>query len=498
MPSATNGNAAKLQFDTFSNVINGKLTHTEQTRHGINPATKKPNPEVPQVTKRDLDDAVRAAKSAFAKWSRTTIEERGKALSAFADALEDQTEEFAVLLTKEQGKPLRVAREEVFHGHHWMREIAKQSIPDEVLDDNEERQVVVRYTPLGVAAAIVPWNFPIHLACGKIAPAVMTGNTIIVKPSPFTPYCGLKLVELAQRFFPPGVIQALSGDDNLGPWITSHPGIEKISFTGSTATGKRVMESASKTLKRVTLELGGKDPAIICKDVDVKTVAPKVRHISRQLKSSLKILQIASLAYANSGQICIALKRIYIHESIYAEFRDEMIEYTKSLVAGDGLEKDTTLGPIQNKPQYERVQGFFADIEKEGYNVVVGGKNDTSSPGYFITPTIIDNPKEDSRIVVEEPFGPILPIMPWTDLDDVIARANNTRMGLGASVWSSDLVAARKIGERLEAGNVWINTHMAIDPRYPFGGHKESGIGSEWSLSGLKSFCNVQTLFVQK
>lgn len=237
---------------------------------------------------------------------------------------------------------------------------------------------------------------------GKIAPAVLTGNTIIVKPSPFTPYCDLKLVELAQKFFPAGVVQVLSGDDSLGPQITAHPGIDKISFTGSTATGKKVMESASKTLKRVTLELGGKDPAIVCKSVDIKTVAPK----------------IATLAFLNSGQICLALKRIYIHESIYNEFRDAMVEFTKTLKVGDGTEDGVFLGPIQNSMQYDRVQGFFDDVEKEGMKVAVGGKVKDSN-GYFITPTIIDNPKESSRLVQEEPFGmhhpsipPLLPCPP--------------------------------------------------------------------------------------
>jgi acyl-CoA reductase-like NAD-dependent aldehyde dehydrogenase len=301
--------------------------------------------------------------------------------------------------------------------------------------------------------------------------------------SPFTPYCGLKLVELAQQFFPPGVVQSLSGDDNLGPWLTSHAGIDKISFTGSTATGKRVMESASKTLKRVTLELGGNDPAIVLPDVDIATVAPK----------------IATLAFLNSGQICLALKRIYIHESIYDEFRDAMVAYTKTLKVGAGTEADVFMGPLQNKMQYDRVQGFFADIEKEKWNVA-GGKvaPKKEGEGYFIQPTIIDNPKDDSRIVTEEPFGPIVPIMSWKTEEEVIARANNTLMGLGASVWATDLGAAEKVAKQLEAGNVWVNAHLEVSPLASFGGHKESGIGGEWGLAGLKSYCNSQTLFFKK
>jgi len=374
-----------------------------------------------------------------------------------------------------------MATAEAQSGVTWLAETAKLKIPEEVVEDTEDRSVIQRYTPLGVVAAIVPWNFPIQLACGKIAPAVLTGNCIIVKPSPFTPYCGLKLAELAQKFFPPGVIQALSGDDSLGPWLTAHPGIDKISFTGSTATGKKVMESASKTLKRVTLELGGKDPAIVCKSVDIAKTAPA----------------IATLAFLNSGQICLALKRIYIHESIYNDFRDAMVAYTKTLKVGDGMEDGVFLGPIQNSMQYDRVQGFFDDVEKEGMKVAVGGKSKDSA-GYFISPTIIDNPKEDSRLVQEEPFGPILPILSWSDEDEVIDRANNTRMGLGASVWTTDLEEASRIARRLDAGSVWVNAHLEVGPHFAFGGHKESGIGSEWGVGGLKAFCNVQTLYMKK
>lgn len=276
---------------------------------------------------------------------------------------------------------------------------------------------------------------------------MLTGNPIIIKPSPFTPYCNLKLGELAQQFFPPGVVQVLSGDDNLGPWLTAAEGIEKISFTGSSFTGKKVMESASKTLKRVTLELGGKDPTIVCPDVNIAEVAPKV----------------ATLAFLNSGQICLAIKRIYVHEDIYEPFLKAMVEHTKTIKSGDGAEEGNFLGPIQNSMQYEKVKGFFADIEKSGQKIAVGGVNE-DKPGYFITPTLIDNPKEDSKLVQEEPFGPIVPVMTWKDDQEVIDRANNTRMGLGASVWASDLNRANKIAKQLEAGSVWVNVSHYPNP----------------------------------
>ncbi|KAN0098912.1 aldehyde dehydrogenase [Hyaloscypha variabilis] len=359
----------RLDFTTFANVINGNLVTTAKTRHGINPATKTLLPEVPIATAHDLDEAVSAARVAFRKWSKTPLSELRAALEAFAVALKSYESELA--------RPA------------WIRGINKIQILDEVIEE-EDRKVYLRYTPLGVVGAIVSWNFPIQTLIGKIAPALVTGNTIIVKPSPFTPYCALKIVELGQQFFPPGVLQGLSGGDSLGPWMTAHPNIDKISFTDSTATGKKVMEGASKTLKRLTLELGGKDPAIICKDVNIALVAPK----------------IAELAFLNSGQICIALKRIYIHESIYAEFRAAMVEATKKMKVGDGFTNGVFLGPIQNEIQYDRVRGFFDDIEKEGQCVAVGGIIEKST-GYFIKPTIIDNPAETSRLVLEEPLDEV-------------------------------------------------------------------------------------------
>ena len=283
---------------------------------------------------------------------------------------------------------LHFARFEMDFTLQIMKTVVDLELKSEEVINADDRKVVVRYVPLGLTIGIVPWNYPILLACGKIAPALLTGNTIIIKPSPFTPCGDLKLVELAQRFFPKGVIQCLSGDDNLGPWLTAHPGPKKISFTGSSATGKKVMESASRTLKRVTLELGGNDPAVVLDDVNVEEVAPK----------------IATLAFLNSGQICLALKRIFVHEAIYDDFKDAMVRHTKTLKTGEGNEPDVFLGPVQNSMQYERVKGFFSEIEKEGQHVAVGGKN-PEGKGYFIAPTILDNPKLDSRIVTEEPFG---------------------------------------------------------------------------------------------
>ncbi|CAH0058606.1 unnamed protein product [Clonostachys solani] len=477
--------AVKAKLDltgAYVQIIDGKASPTEATRNGINPANLQALPKVPVATSDDLDRAVLAGKRAFKSWSKVPLEERRKALHAYADAIENVKDEFRDLLVAEGGKPLDPAAGEITFAIQWIRGIIDIPVEEEtIIEENEERSIVQRLTPIGVVGAIVPWNFPAMLLTAKLAPALLTGNVIIIKPSPFTPYCGLKLVELAQQFFPPGVVQSLSGGDELGPWITSHPGIDKISFTGSTNTGKLVHSSASKTLKRVTLELGGNDPAIVLPDVDIDATAKEV----------------AFYAFLNTGQICLNIKRIYVHESIFDEFRDAVVKHVKTYVVGDGADPKTTHGPLQNAMQYERVKTFFSDIKNEGWNVAVGGEVQPSK-GYFIPPTLIDRPPENSRLVVEEPFGPIVPILSWKTEEEVIERANDTNVGLGGSVWSKDVEKAERLGRELQVGTVWVNTHFALAPISPFGGHKESGIGIEWGLSGIKGFTNSQTVWRSK
>ncbi|KAF3491865.1 aldehyde dehydrogenase [Arthroderma uncinatum] len=471
----------KMDFTKFHNTIDGKLTTTPTTRHGINPANKEALAEVPVSTQAEVDSAVAAARVAFKKWSKTTFDERSKALHAFADGLNNYKEEFAHLLVTEQGKPLFQAKGEIDMAVNFLKELSSLELPEEVLEDTEERKILGRYLPLGVVGGIVPWNYPVLLACGKIASSIYTGNTVIIKPSPFTPYCSLKLGELGLQYFPPGVFQVLSGGDDLGPMMTIHPGLDKISFTGSSETGKKVMESCSKTLKRVTLELGGNDAAIVCEDVDIEAIIPKV----------------ALVSFFCSSQICMMIKRLYVHEKIYDQFRDALVKHTEALKSGEGHTPDVFFGPIQNNMQYEKVKSLMEAINKEGVKPALGGKVEESK-GYFITPTIIDNPPETSRIVTEEPFGPVLPLLKWSDEDDVIARANDTKMGLGASVWSKDLVRAERMARQLEAGGIWINSHFDVSPRVPVGGHKWSGIGSEFGVNGLKGYCNLQSLWLWK
>lgn len=466
----------------YINTINGEARSSQTTAPVYNPATGQVFAEVPVATEADLDEAVAAAAAAYPAWAATPIAERQAICSAIGDRLEEHAEEFLALLTAEQGKPRSMAEWEVYGSVAWFREIAKQELPEEVLEDTPQRKVISRSTPLGVVGAIVPWNFPILLAVWKIAPALVSGNTIIVKPSPFTPLCDLRLVELVQDLLPRGVLSALSGDDELGKWMTAHPGIAKIAFTGSTETGRHVMASAAGTLKRVTLELGGNDPAIVLPDVDPKKVAP----------------QIFWAAFQNNAQFCNAAKRIYIHEDVYDAVRDELVEFAKTIKVGDGANADTQLGPIQNKPQLAKVTEYFDDCKANGYTFALGGEIDASSDGWFVPVTLVDNPPEDSRLVAEEPFGPILPLLKWSDEGDVIARANDTLWGLGATVWGDDLEAVERIGRQLEAGTVWLNEVHEYSPHQVFGGHKQSGIGAENSLHGLAEYTNHQTVCLNR
>jgi NAD-dependent aldehyde dehydrogenases len=263
-------------FHNYQNSINGNLVSTELTRYAINPAIGEPNELVPISTPQDVNTAMDAAQAAFTSWRKSSYEFRKACLCKFIDLMKEHGNDFIALLTKEQGKPLKFATVEYEKAIECMQAFADLELKEEVVQEDDETRIVCRYTPLGVSVGIVPWNFPLLLACIKLAPATLAGNTIIIKPSPFTPYCGLKLAELAQQCFPPGVVQALSGDDNLGPWLTAHPIPEKISFTGSTATGKKILQVAAATMKRVTLECGGNDPAIICSDVDIDETAERV------------------------------------------------------------------------------------------------------------------------------------------------------------------------------------------------------------------------------
>ncbi|KAG9120825.1 hypothetical protein FRC07_003529 [Ceratobasidium sp. 392] len=467
----------------YTHTINGKPATSTQKLDVINPGTQQKIAEVPVATKEQLDAAVAAARAAFPTWSATTPDERAATLNKIADVIGKNAEEYQKLITLEQGKPLSGSKFETDIAINWLHGTSELRLPNTVLVDNEQQKTVERYVPIGVCAGIVPWNVPFALCVIKIAGALMTGNTLIIKPSPFTPLTTLRFFKDIQHLVPPGVLSVLSGDDSLGPLITSHPGIDKISFTGSSFTGQKVMASSSAGLKRVTLELGGNDPLILLPDVDPKAVAP----------------QIFWGAFLVSGQACIAAKRIYVHEKIYDEFRDAFVEYSKTVKVGNGLEPDTQLGPIQNLPQYKKVLSYFDDAHANGYKFVLGGDvNPNPNNGLYVPISIVDNPPEDSKLVREEPFGPIVPLLKWSDEKDVIKRANDTNLGLAASVWGKDLETVERIALQIQAGTVSMNQFIPFGAATSFGGHKQSGLGVEGGVTGLKAYSNVQLVTLKK
>ncbi len=416
--------------------IDGKSVKGSKTTGVINPATGKVFTEVPDCTKAELDQAMNAAAKAFPSWSKD-IAARRKVLNECAAALQQPPEGLARMLTQEQGKPL------------------------------------------GVVAAITPWNYPIMLGMWKIAPALLAGNTIVLKPSPYTPITTLMLGEILRDIVPPGVLNVISGGDELGSWMTSHPIPRKISFTGSVETGKKVAAAAAPDLKRVTLELGGNDAAIVLSDVDLASVAPK----------------IFWGAMENSGQICSAIKRVYVPQEMYAPMLEMLGELAKGVKVGNGLEAGTQMGPINNRPQFERVTELVEDAKKHGAKIISGGAR-VGSEGYFFAPTIVGNISDGVRLVDEEQFGPALPIIPYKDVDDAVKRANATHYGLSGSVWSKDSDRGAEVAAQLECGSAWVNQHLAIAPNLPFGGAKWSGIGVENGPWGLLGFTEIQVVNV--
>ncbi|MBB3176663.1 aldehyde dehydrogenase family protein [Variovorax sp. Sphag1AA] len=456
---------------------NGRLIDAPLIFKVIDPATEEIIGNAPDCTPGLLDDTVTAAQAAFPGWRETPIDARRERIEALANCIKNNAEELARLLTAEQGRPLALARQEVLGCVHWCRTIAKMDLPESTRIDKAGVTWTTRRVPLGVVAAIVPWNFPFALAVWKLAPALLAGNTVIVKPSPFTPLTALRLGELAADIFPAGVLNVLSGGDALGPALTAHPGIAKVTFTGSTATGRRVMSSAAATLKRLTLELGGNDAAIVMPDVDVAKVA-------RRLFMG---------AFMNSGQVCIAAKRIYVHDAIYDQFAKAFVAAAESATMGPGADERTVLGPVQNRPQYERVKDLIEATHKAGHRFLTGGAV-PEGPGFFIPPAVVDNPPDDARVVVEEPFGPLVPLLRFSEVDEVVRRANASEFGLGGSVWSADVEQAKAIGARLETGTVWINNVQLLDPLAPFAGRKQSGVGVENGAEGLLEFTAIQTM----
>lgn len=464
--------------DTLTMTIDGKAASADNHLDVRNPATGQVFAAVPDAGAAELEAAIAAARNAFPAWRDTPWATRAAIVNRIGETIAANVAELAAMLTREQGKPAEQAQFEVMAAAQWCQATATLTLPDREVEAGPGRRQVTRYVPIGVVAGISPWNFPVVLSIWKIAPALLAGNTLVLKPSPFTPMTVLRIGELVRDFVPAGVLNIITGGDALGPMMTADPGFDKISFTGSTATGRRVMESAAPTLKRLTLELGGNDAAIVMPDVNIPETAEK----------------LFWSAFTNSGQVCVATKRAYVHNDIYDAFLKELAKLAQAVPMGDGSQQGTALGPIQNKPQYDRVRDLLADCETNGYRLLQGEAPE--GEGFFVPVTLVDNPPESSRIIQEEQFGPILPLVRFSDVEDALTKANNTDMGLAGTVWSADTDAAMRIAERMDTGNIWINEGLALSPFAAFGGRKQSGMGVENGIEGLMAYAEPKTFLV--
>lgn len=485
MPSAetngangTNGHAPAVQF---FNVIDGKPRIAEEYHQVIDPRTEEPLWDAPIATAKDLDDAVVAANRAFKTWRKSTTAERQKAVHDVADVILKNVDILTEVQMRETGKSRLMSKFDVERAAWHFEYYRTVALEDELQYEDDTVRIIATHAPIGVLGAISPWNFPLILSTVKVVSALATGNCVIIKPSPFTPYSLLKFCELAQSVLPPGVFQAVNGGAELGELMTLHRDIHHISFTGTIAVGQRILRNCAGTLKKVILELAGNNACIVCDDADLDAVVP----------------QVAIGALFHAGQVCVASKRVYVHESLYDRFLEKLVEESKKFAVDD--DQSVTFGPLSNKANYERALGFIEDCKKNGYKIVTGGDvRPKEAKGFWIPPTIVAKPPDDALLVREEQFAPIVPVMSWTEEDDVIARANLDNAGLGASVYTPDLDRAQRIARQLESGTVWINQFERPHHAGFFGGWKLSGFGGELGKQGLLHYCHTQSLQIAK
>jgi acyl-CoA reductase-like NAD-dependent aldehyde dehydrogenase len=463
---------------SFKLLIGGRLVDGASTMPVINPATGEAFTQAPRADMAQLNEAVAAAKAAFPAWAAQPIGQRRELLLALATMLEQRVPEFAALLTQEQGKPLSQAAFECMGCVFVTRGMASFDLEPVVLRDDGVARAVEYRAPLGVVAAITPWNFPLILLINKLAPALLAGNTLVVKPAPSTPLTTLLLGALCAGLLPPGVVNVIVDQNDLGTALTQHADVAKVAFTGSTATGRKVMASAAGTIKRVTLELGGNDAALVLDDVDVKETARKV----------------FDGATLNAGQICVAVKRAYVPDQLYDAFCEELAKLAGEMVVGNGTDPSTQLGPVQNRAQFEKLQQFLDDAQRNG-KVIAGGAP-LQRPGYFIPPTIVRDIDDSALIVREEQFGPVLPVLRYSDVEDAIRRINDSEYGLAATVWGRDVRRAAEVAQKIESGTVWVNKHLDIAADLPFRGAKQSGIGAELGRAGLEEYTQARVVNV--
>ncbi|WP_432474513.1 aldehyde dehydrogenase family protein [Amphritea sp. HPY] len=466
----------------YSLIVNGrKVAGGAGTFAVLNPANEELVAQCPQATIEQLDEAVSAAQTAFESWQFSAHGDRKQLLNDIADRIEANAAELAEIVVREQGKPLFLAQAEVGGAIAWTRATADLEMPVDVLEDSDTKRVEVHRKPLGVVGSITPWNWPLMIAVWHIMPAIRSGNSVVCKPSGLTPLNTLRLVEIINEVAPAGLVNVVTGESGIGSGITKHPGIRKIVFTGSTPTGQTIMRGAADNLKRLTLELGGNDAGIVLPDADPAAIAEGIFQTS----------------FLNMGQTCACLKRLYVHDSIYDELCEKLADVAAQQNVGNGMEEGVTFGPVQNRDQFNLVNELVEDAKANGARILTGG-TPLEGKGYFYPPTIVADISDGTRLVDEEQFGPVLPVIRYSDVEDAIKRANGSENGLGGSVWSADTEQAHNVASRLECGTAWINGHAELLPYAPFGGCKMSGFGVEFGQEGLMEYTSAQVININK
>jgi acyl-CoA reductase-like NAD-dependent aldehyde dehydrogenase len=468
----------RSSFKELQLLVGGETKPSGSSIDVLNPATGELLANAPMATEADLEEAVDRARSVAKNWSKDDAARR-QALAKAAEIVTANAERLATSLSLEIGLPYKFAEMEVTAAAGYLNHRANEAAQVDTVTDDARQRIYVRRTSIGITGAVLPWNAPLLVAAEKLSTAVGAGNTVIMKPSPLAPLTVLTFGALIAPAFPAGVISILPGSDDLGKAIVAHPEIGMISFTGSISAGQSIMANAATGLKRLSLELGGNDAAIVLPDVDVKKTA-------RRLFMG---------AFFRTGQICVAIKRLYVHEDIHDALVAELKSIAESNILGDPFDGTTTMGPIANRPQFDRVKNLVERSLAAGGNLVTGGAP-LDRPGNFYPPTLLTDLAPDSPLIVEEQFGPVLPIIKFSNLDDAIAAANGTVYGLGGSVWTSDVEAGVEVASQLESGTAWVNQHGIVLPHIPFGGMKLSGVGRANGQLGLDNYSELQTISV--
>ncbi|GGH36966.1 aldehyde dehydrogenase family protein [Microbacterium album] len=467
-------------LDGIGHLVGGRVVREATSFDVVAPWSGAILAECPEASPELLDEAMASARAALPAW-RADLEQRRRALIDIAERLEGAEERLGRVISAETGKPAPIGRGEVRLAAAHARWYAGAELPVDTLVDSPELSVQVVRDPVGVVAAIVPWNGPVVMLLNKISAALLVGDTVVAKPSPFTPFSALLVGDLIRDLVPAGVVNILAGGDDIGVAMTKHRQTDMIAFTGSIEAGRAIMAAAAPTLKRVLLELGGNDAAIVMPDVDVQAIAP---HLYRG-------------AFGLSGQICAAIKRLYVHEDVHDEVVAALAEIARAAQPGDPWDPGTTMGPSTTRPQFERVTELIEDALAAGGTAVTGGAP-LDRPGFFIPPTIVTGVGPGVRLVDEEQFGPALPVIRFSDVDRAIDEVNFSDYGLGGSVWTADLERGTELARRLESGGAWVNRHPHVGAEIPFGGAKQSGVGREGGRLGIDAFCELKTVTIDR